>query len=85
MRSLSAVGRPINTAWSQEPVAIQALIMSFVNLMIVFGVVQFTDQQIGAINMFLAALLAVLARRAVTPVANPRDQDGNRLVPDTRR
>ena len=49
----SAVGRPINAAWSQEPVAIQALIVSFVNLLIVFGVVQATDQQIGAINMFL--------------------------------
>ncbi len=58
--------------------------MSFVNLLIVFGVLQLTDQQIGAINMFLAAPLAFLARRAVTPNANPRDTFGNRPVPEPR-
>jgi hypothetical protein len=31
--------------------------------------------------MFLVAFFAFLARGAVTPVANPKDAEGNRLVP----
>jgi len=80
MKQFSAATRPANALWSREPVAIQAMVMSFVNLLIVFAVIHMTDQQIGAINMFLAALLAFLARGAVTPIANPRDSQGNRLV-----
>jgi hypothetical protein len=84
MRQLSAAAAPVNNLWSREPVAIQGLIMSFVNLLVVFAVLHLSDQQIGGINMFLAALLAFLARGAVTPVANPRDDKGNRLVPEPK-
>ncbi|HKW70111.1 MAG TPA: hypothetical protein VJP81_05960 [Candidatus Dormibacteraeota bacterium] len=67
--------------WGREPVAISGLILAFVNLLIVFAVLHLTVQQIGAINMFLAAFFAFVVRNAVTPIANPRDADGNRLVP----
>jgi hypothetical protein len=81
MNILSAVVRPLVVLWRREPVAIQALIIAFVNLLFVFSVVRISVQQIGATNMFLVALLAFLARGTVTPVANPKDSDGGRLVP----
>ena len=81
MKMLSVGVRPIFELWSREPVAIQGLILAFVNLLFVFSVIHLTIQQIGAINMFLVAFLAFLARGAVTPLANPKDADGNRLVP----
>lgn len=81
MNILSAAVRPLVALWSREPVAIQALVVAFINLLFVFSVIHLTVQQMGATNMFLVALLAFLARGAVTPVANPRDAEGNRLVP----
>lgn len=81
MKVLSAAVRPVVGLWNREPVAISALALAFVNLLIVFSVIHMTFQQIGATNMFLAALLGFLSRGAVTPVANPKDADGNRLVP----
>lgn len=81
MNILSAAVRPLVVLWSREPVAIQALVVAFINLLFVFSVIHLTVQQMGATNMFVVALLAFLARGAVTPVANPRDAEGNRLVP----
>lgn len=81
MKVLSGAARPVIGLWNREPVAISALALAVVNLLIVFSVVHMTYQQIGATNMFLAALLGFLARGAVTPVANPKDAEGNRLVP----
>jgi hypothetical protein len=81
MNILSAVVRRLVVPWRREPVAIQALMIAFVNLLFVFSVIRISVQQIGATNMFLVALLAFLARGAVTPVANPKDADGGRLVP----
>jgi hypothetical protein len=81
MKLLSAAYRPLIELWSNEPVAISGLILAFVNLLIVFSVLHMSVQQIGAINMFLVAFFAFVARGAVTPIANPKDADGNRLVP----
>jgi hypothetical protein len=81
MKVLSAAVRPVLGLWKREPVAISALVLAFVNLLIVFSVIHMTYQQIGATNMFLAALLGFLIRGAVTPVATPKDSDGNKLVP----
>lgn len=81
MNILSAAVRPLVALWSREPVAIQALVVAFINLLFVFSVIHLTVQQMGATDMFLVVLLAFLARNAVTPVANPRDTEGNRLVP----
>jgi hypothetical protein len=82
MNLLSAGLRPVIALWNREPVAITALALAFVNLLIVFSVIHMTYEQIGATNMFLAVLLAFIARGAVTPVASPKDADGNRLVPE---
>ena len=81
MKLLSGIVRPVFDVWSREPVAVQGLILIFVNLLFVFSVIHLTVPQIGAINMFLVAFFAFLARGAVTPVAYPKDADGNRLVP----
>ena len=81
MKLLSTAVRPLIALWGREPVAISGLILAFVNLLIVFSVLHMTVQQIGAINMFLVAFFAFVSRSAVTPIANPRDADGNRLVP----
>ena len=81
MNILSAALRPLIGLWRREPVAIQALAIAFINLLFVFSVIRLTVQQMGATNMFLVALLAFLARAAVTPVASPKDADGSRLVP----
>lgn len=81
MNLLSAAFRPLYEMWSREPVAISGLILAFVNLLIVFSVLRLSEQQIGAINMFLVSFFAFIARAAVTPIANPKDADGNRLVP----
>jgi len=81
MNILSAAVRPLVAVWRREPVAIQALVVAFINLLFVFSLLRLTVQQMAATNMFLVALLAFLARSAVTPVANPRDAEGNRLVP----
>ena len=81
MKLLSAAYRPLIELWSHEPVAISGLMLAFVNLLIVFSVLHMSVQQIGAINMFLVAFFAFVARGAVTPIANPKDADGNRLVP----
>jgi hypothetical protein len=81
MNILSAAVRPLVAVWRREPVAIQALVVAFINLLFVFSLIRLTVQQMAATNMFLVALLAFLARSAVTPVANPRDAEGNRLVP----
>src|SRR5690242_7284385 len=81
MNLLSAAVRPLAAVWRREPVAIQALVVAFINLLFVFSLIRLTVQQMAATNMFLVALLAFLARSAVTPVANPRDAEGNRVVP----
>jgi hypothetical protein len=81
MNILSAAVRPLIALWKREPVAIQALVIAFINLLFVFSVIHISVQQMGATNMFLVALLAFIARNAVTPVAIPKDAEGNRLVP----
>ncbi|HET7420002.1 MAG TPA: hypothetical protein VFL27_06440 [Candidatus Dormibacteraeota bacterium] len=73
--------RPFGALWGREPVAIQALVIAFVNLLFVFSVIRLSVPQMAATNMFLVALLAFVARAAVTPVASPKDGEGNRLVP----
>jgi hypothetical protein len=81
MNMVSAALRPVVALWGREPVAIQALLIAFINLLFVFSVIHIGVQQMAALNMFLVALLAFVARNAVTPVASPKDAEGNRLVP----
>lgn len=75
--------------YDKEPVvligAIVGVIEAGIAMLVVLGVLSLTPEQIGAIMAFVIAIGSVvsilLTRSVVTPVANPRDNDGNRLVP----
>lgn len=55
-------------ALNAEPVAIAALIQAGLTLLVAFGL-KLSPEQIGAILTFTGALLAVLLRGKVSPVA----------------
>jgi hypothetical protein len=73
---------------TREPVALISaaigLIQAAIALAIAFGV-NLTDTQVGAIMAFVIAVGTVaqvlLVRPLVTPVADPRDNNGNALAP----
>jgi arginine exporter protein ArgO len=72
-----------------EPIAIIAaitgLIEAVIALMPLFGVGLTIEQQAGLMAVVVAAgsvVSAVWGRSLVTPVANPRDNDGNPLKAD---
>jgi hypothetical protein len=75
--------------YANEPVAVItaviALVSAIVALLPMFGVA-LTAEQIGGIMAVVVALGSVvstlLVRSQVTPVANPRDNQGERLVPE---
>lgn len=73
------MGNPVSLI-GQEPVAAQGIAMALINLLIAFQIVTLTDAQIGAINIFLAAVFAFLVRRSVTPLSNPKNSAGQPLV-----
>ncbi|NBW09921.1 MAG: hypothetical protein EBR82_18035 [Caulobacteraceae bacterium] len=52
-----------------EPAAISGALVAIINLLVLFGVVSLTPDQIAAVNTALAAVLAVFVRQSVTPVA----------------
>lgn len=77
-----------------EPVltagAIVGAIMATLAALVALGVIAISPEQMSAIEKALGAILALLlpivgawvARRYVTPVSNPRDNDGNPLKAD---
>ena len=77
-----------------EPVltagAIVGAIMATLAALVALGVIDITPEQMSAVEKALGAILALvlpvvgawIARRYVTPVANPRDNDGNALKAD---
>jgi hypothetical protein len=64
----------------EEPVAFQALLQGSLATLVTFGL-DLSDEQTGSLLTFTALLLGFLTRRAVTPLADPKDDLGNRLVP----
>ena len=80
------------TKINNEPVitagAIIGAIMAVLTALVALDVISITPEQISAVEPVLVAVVplllsliaAVVARRYVTPVANPRDNDGNELV-----
>lgn len=52
-----------------EPAAISGALVAVINLLVLFGVVTLTPDQIAAVNAALAAVLAVFVRSQVTPTA----------------
>jgi len=75
--------------YQKEPVvligAIVGVIEAGIAMLVVLGVISLTAEQIGAIMAFVIAIGSVigilLTRSLVTPVAYPRDNDGNELRP----
>lgn len=61
-----------------EPVAFQGVIQAGLALLIGFGLVSLTNEQIGLALAFSAALLGLLARRAVTPNNRVATESPNR-------
>jgi hypothetical protein len=69
--------------WSlvrQQPVYSQGVIQAIIALAVSFGL-QLTSGQVGALTAATAAVLAFLTQTQVTPIVNPKDSDGNQLVP----
>lgn len=62
-----------------EPVFVQGLIQAALALAIAFGL-KLSPGQIGAILAFTAALLSLITRSVVTPIANPKANDGTPLL-----
>jgi hypothetical protein len=53
--------------WKREPVLFLSVVQTVVALAVSFGL-DFTAEQVGAITAASAAVLGLVARRAVTPV-----------------
>lgn len=71
----------------REPLLKKGLILSAVaaslTLIVAFGIPLSAEQRTAIIGFFAAwlpILAALVGRRDVTPVSDPRDDEGNRLV-----
>jgi hypothetical protein len=64
----------------QQPVYCQGVIQAIIALAVSFGL-GLTSGQIGSLTAATAAILAFVTQTQVTPIANPRDNAGNQLVP----
>jgi hypothetical protein len=52
----------------REPVLFQTLLVSVLNLLVVFNLLHLTDVQLGAVNTALAAVLGFIVRQQVKPL-----------------
>jgi hypothetical protein len=62
------------------------LIESVVGLLLIFGALVWTAEEVGAVMLAIAALGGVftfVTQGLVTPTNNPRDDAGNMLTPGT--
>ncbi len=74
----------------REPIAIINAIMTAVQasipLLVAFGLVQLSREQSGAITSAVVAWAGlvgtVVTRNLVTPVADPKNDDGTKLIPE---
>ena len=64
----------------QQPVYCQGLIQAIIALAVAFGA-SLSSGQVGALAAVTAAILAFVTQTQVTPIVNPKDNDGNSLVP----
>jgi len=55
----------------REPALFLGAIAAGVNLLILLHLVVLTGDQVAALNIFAAAIVAVIVRQNVTPTANP--------------
>ena len=64
---------------SEEPVLFQGLIQATFPALVAFELIDMSSAQLGIIYTFTAALLSFLTRKKVTPLANPKDAERNKL------
>lgn len=64
----------------QYPVLFQGLVQAILALGCSFGL-RLSGEQIGSILTVSAAVLAFVTHQQVTPIVNPRTNDGRQLVP----
>jgi hypothetical protein len=70
----------VRMIFRREPVVFQTLVFAILNGLIAFELVDLSAAQIGAINALVAAILGFIVRTVVTPLADPRNNDGKALV-----
>lgn len=61
----------VGQAWAREPVALLAVVEASLAVAVAFGL-HLTGRQLAALIVLARAVFALLARRLVTPVAEPR-------------
>lgn len=57
--------------FGREPALILGAIAAGINVLLVLHVVVLTADQIATLNIFAAAIVAVIVRQVVTPTASP--------------
>ena len=57
--------------FGREPAVILGAISAAINVLLVLHVVVLTGDQVATLNIFAAAIVAVIVRQVVTPVASP--------------
>ena len=60
----------LSNLWGREPAMVLATMQAILALAIAFGL-DLTDEQLGAILAASAAVMGLITRSQVTPVANP--------------
>ena len=67
--------------FTKNPAFFLGVVQAALALGISFGL-NLTSQQVGAILAFTAAVLSLCTHQLVTPVADPKSNEGVRLVPE---
>lgn len=74
----------------EEPVLTYGLIVTVISagiaMLMALNVITLTQEQFAAVMAFVSALAilgAAVVRKYVTPLSDPQDNDGNKLVPVT--
>ena len=68
----------------EEPVLFQGLIQALLAVLVSFGL-KLDASQVGGLLALSAALLSFWTRTQVTPILNPKTNDGQRLVTEQQR
>jgi uncharacterized membrane protein len=66
--------------FKREPVLIQAVLLSAINIAGAFGFISWSCNQFTVVNAAVAAVLGVITRQLVTPLTDPRDALGRKLT-----
>lgn len=65
----------------KEPVAVQGFIQAVLACLTGFGVLKLSAEQVSLLLGVTAAFLALVTRQVVTPLSDPKNNQGQKLVP----